>query len=158
MEETRVKLTAKQRDLIEKIGAAYERAGLASVSAKILALLLVAENPDLSFDQLQCTLGISKSAASNSINLLLSTGKIEQITKLGERKRFFRNRISHWKEDIKMTHDQIGHFVELLRAALKQRPGDTTEFNQTLKELIDFIEFLQRELPILYKKWEAGKK
>jgi DNA-binding transcriptional regulator GbsR (MarR family) len=158
MDEAKIQLTDNQKNLIEKMGVAYERSGYAPVAARILSLLLVAEDPDLTFDQLQATLGISKSATSNSINQLLSTGKIEQISKLGERKRYFRNRIIHWKEDIKKAHEQMDVFLDLMKTILKQRPGDTVEFNHSLKEMIDFVEFLQRELPVLYKRWEAGRK
>ncbi|MBI3136231.1 MAG: MarR family transcriptional regulator [Bacteroidetes bacterium] len=158
MTKSKIKLTDNQKTLIEKMGMAYEQSGFSPVPARLLALLMVAEDPDLTFDQLQATLGISKSATSNSINLLLNTGKIEQISKLGERKRYFRNRIVHWKEDIKKTNERMGLFVDLMKTILKQRPGDTVEFNQSLKEMIDFVEFLQRELPLLYKKWETGRK
>jgi DNA-binding transcriptional regulator GbsR (MarR family) len=158
MEDVKIQLTENQKSLVERMGVAYERAGLTPVAARILALMLVAEDPDLTFDQVQATLGVSKSATSNSLNMLLSTNKIEQISKLGERKRYFRNRIMHWKEDIKKTHEEMGNFVGLMKTTLKQRPGDTVEFNHNLKEMIDFVEFLQRELPVLYKKWEAGRK
>lgn len=158
MEDVKIQLTESQKNLVEKMGTFYERSGLTPVAARILALLLVTEDPDLTFDQIQSTLGISKSATSTSINMLLNTQKIEQMSKLGERKRFFRNRILHWKEDIRKSHEQMSSFVEMLKSILKQRPGDTVEFNQNLKEMIDFIEFLQLELPILYKKWESGRK
>ncbi|MBK6526704.1 MAG: MarR family transcriptional regulator [Crocinitomicaceae bacterium] len=71
-----VNLNATQKDLIEKLGITYENTGMSAVSARILALLLVADDPDLSFDQLRTTLGISKSATSNSLTLLINTGKI----------------------------------------------------------------------------------
>src|SRR5687768_4149362 len=128
MDEFKIQLSENQKNLVEKMGVAYERSGLTPVASRMLALMLVAEDPDLTFDQLQATLGISKSATSNSINLLLNTYKIEQVTKLGERKRYFRNRIIHWKEDIKKTHEQLNLFADLMRAILKQRPGDTVEF------------------------------
>lgn len=158
MDELKIQLTENQKSLVERMGVAYERHGLTPVAARILALMLVSEDPDLTFDQIHATLGVSKSATSNSLNMLLDTNKIEQITKLGERKRYFRNRILHWKEDIKKTHEELNNFVELMRTNLKQRPGDTVEFNHNLKEMIDFIEYLQRELPVLYKRWEAGRK
>ncbi len=157
MEKFNVKLSAAQKDLIEKLGITYENTGMSAVSARILALLLVADDPDLSFDQLRSTLGISKSATSNSLTLLINTGKIEQVTKLGERKRYFRNRVAHWKEDMKKKNEQTTFLIEILKQVLKQRPRSTTEFNTNLKELIHFVEFIQKELPLLYKKWEASK-
>lgn len=157
METAAVKLSETQTGLVEKLGTFYERSGLNPVAARILALLLVADEHDLTFEQIQVTLGVSKSATSTSINLLLNTEKIEQISKLGQRKRYFRNRIAHWKDDIQRSYEHLGFFSELLKTNLRQRPGDTIEFNQSMKELIDFLDFLQRELPALYRKWESER-
>ena len=94
-----IKLTTEQKKLIEKIGVYMEHAGSAPVEGRISALLLVSDEPELSFDDIHETLGISKSAASNTINVLLTTNKIDYITKHGDRKRYFRTRLEKWEAD-----------------------------------------------------------
>lgn len=153
-----VKLTAEQKVLVEKLGVMSERRGMQPAAARVLALLLVSDVPELTFDQIRETLNISKSAASNAINLLLNTGQVEYVSKLGDRKRYFRNRLPQWKEDMKKHLAQFGKVTEVFREVLQQRPKSTPEFNRSLKDVIDFLEFLQGELPVIYKKWEAKKK
>jgi DNA-binding transcriptional regulator GbsR (MarR family) len=153
-----VKLTAEQKTLIEKLGVISENSGMQPAAARVLALLLVSDVPELTFDQIRETLNISKSAASNAINLLITTGRLEYISKLGDRKRYFKTRLPHWQEDMKKHLAQFGQVTMILRDVLKQRPKSTPEFNRSLKDVIDFLEFLQRELPGIYKRWEAKRK
>ena len=84
-------LTEKQKVLIEKIGIVTEREGMQPAAARIIGLLYVADNPELTFDEILGALRISKSAASNALNLLLQTNRIEYTTFSGDRKRYFRN-------------------------------------------------------------------
>ncbi|MCB9234760.1 MAG: MarR family transcriptional regulator [Bacteroidia bacterium] len=158
MEDSKIHLSEEQKTLVERLGMTYERSGMTQVASRILGLLLVSEDPDLTFDQLQATLGVSKSAISNSLNFLINTNKIEEISRLGERKRYFRSKVLQWKEEIKKSSSQMTQFTDLLKTVLKQRPGNTLEFNQNLAELIDFMEFMREEMPMLFKKWESRKK
>lgn len=152
-----VKLTQDQKQLIEKVGVVHEQQGLQPAAGRIMALLLVSPDTELSFDQIRGTLGLSKSAASNSINMLLSIGKLDYITKPGDRKRYFRNKIARWKDDVKGNLERMNVVASMLEEVLRQRPGHTTEFNQNMKEVIDFIHFLNQHLPDLYRKWEQQK-
>lgn len=153
-----VKLTAEQKTLIEKLAVLSENNGMQPAAARIMALLMVSDITELTFDQIRETLNISKSATSNAINLLITTGKVEYVSKLGDRKRYFRTRLPHWKEDMKIHFEKFGQVNALMKEVLKQRPKNTPEFNQSLKDIIDFLEYLQAELPGIYKRWEAKRR
>ena len=152
-----ISLTESQKILIEKVGVNHERSGLQPAPARVASLLLVCDEPELTFDNIRELLNLSKSAASNAINLLLSTERITYITKPGDRKRYFRSKLASWKDDIKRHYQDITETIDLLKEVLHQRPGDTTEFNQNLKDAIGFMEYLNAELPKLYEKWERSK-
>lgn len=154
----RVKLTQKQKELIEKLGVVTERSGASPAEARIMALLLVCDITELTFDEIYQTLGISKSAASNAINRLLDTEKIEYITKPGDRKRYFRSHILKWEEGFNDNFKKALQVGELFKEVLEQRPKNTKEFNASLKNFIGFMHFLQTEIPMLYKKWKDKHK
>lgn len=151
-------VTQEQKLLIEKMGVVFEKSGIPPAAGRVLALLLVADNTELTFEEITETLGISKSVISNTINLLLSINKIEYITKPGDRKRYFKLRVSFWRQD--MLRDLQGQSIlaDLLKQVLEQRPGNTTDFNNNLKEIIDFLDFLVAEIPTIYEKWEKRVK
>ena len=153
-----IKLSETQKQLIEKLGVVYEGSGMQPAPARVLSLLLVADKIEITFDEIYQTLGISKSAASNAINLLLTTGKIEYITITGDRKRYFRSRITNWREEMRNSLKGLLHVSHLYEEVLQQRPKTTKQFNASLKEVIDFTEFLHGEVDTIFAKWEAKKK
>ncbi|NJN28984.1 MAG: MarR family transcriptional regulator [Cyclobacteriaceae bacterium] len=153
-----IKLTDLQKTLVEKLGVVFEHAGSQPAPSRVLSLLLVADNTELTFDEIWQTLKISKSAASNAINLLLTTNKIEYITRTGNRKRYFRSRITSWREEMRNSLHGLLHVSKLYQEVLDQRPKSTKEFNASLKDVIEFTEFLHQELDSIFLKWELRKK
>lgn len=152
-----IKLTQDQKQLIEKLGVFYEQAGLQPAPSRVVALLLVADKTEITFDQICNTLKISKSAASNAINLLLTTGKIDYITFSGDRKRYFRSRVMNWQEETRKDLNKMLSLNNLLKEVLQQRPKSTKDFNTNLKTAIEFMEFLHTEVDTIFQKWEAKK-
>ncbi len=153
-----VQLTDKKLRLIEELGILHEQSGMQPAAARILALLVVSDRPELSFEEIYETLNISKSAASNAINFLLNTGKLEYTTNPGERKRYFRLKVKSMKEGVQKSLAGMEKLSALLKQVLEQRPRDTREFNTNLSEIIGFMDFLKTELPSLIEKWEKRKK
>jgi DNA-binding transcriptional regulator GbsR (MarR family) len=148
-------LTDKQTRLIEKMGIHFEQ-GMQPAPARILALLIVSDKEVHSFDQIREVLKLSKSATSNGINFLLSTKKIEYITKSGDRKRYFtwnpKNTITHFQEGI----EKVLGLTSLLEETLKLKSPDSTNY-ESLAELTDLMNFLRKEMPNVFAKWEHTK-
>lgn len=140
--------------MLEKAAVLFEKGSMQPAVAKILALLLVSDNPELTFDEIRETLEISKSATSTAINQLLSSNRIEYKTRLGDRKRYFRSRIMSWKDDMKDQTEGLRSAIEILQQIKDQRPAETVEFNANLRKLIAFMDFMVEEMPSLYKKFE----
>ena len=151
-------VSPEQKVLIEKLGVLHEKSGIQPAAARVLSLLLVSDNPELTFEEIIDALGISKSAASNAINLLLNINRLEYVTKPGERKRYFRTRLAQWEKSMREELEGWVYLADVLKDVLKQRPGNTIEINTKLHELISFLEFLHQEMPILYAEWEKRKK
>lgn len=153
-----IKLTNKQKELIEKNGVYLERSGMAPAQARILSLLLISDRTELTFDEIYKTLQISKSAASTAINSLLAIERIEYHTKPGDRKRYFTHHIVAHEGNFEKNMIKMLEVRNLLKEILDNRTKTTKEFNVKLQRLIDFMEFLQKELPIVYEKWRKQKK
>lgn len=151
-------LTTEQKDLIEKMGVFHEKNGIPPTEARIIALLLVSDEIELTFDQIRETLQISKSATSNALAILLLTNRIEYITKPGDRKRYFRSNLSNWQKSAEMGLYGLLSINEILKEILAIRNPDTTKFNSDLKEVIGFIDFLQKELNNIFLKWQSNNK
>ncbi|ABG60054.1 GbsR/MarR family transcriptional regulator [Cytophaga hutchinsonii] len=151
-------VTEKQRVLIEKLGVFYEHEGHHPAGARVMALMLIADRNELTFDEIRDALNISKSAASTAINLLLTTKRIEYFTNPGERKRYFRATIVNWKSHMKEKLEGIITMHSLMKEIIEQRPDSTPEFNASLNELHDFMSFFHKEIPLLIERWKTSKK
>ncbi len=158
MAENKIALREEQVQLLEKFAVMLEKEGLQPAMAKVMALLLVNDEPEMTFDQIQDTLSISKGATSQALNQLLNANKIEYKTKLGERKRFFCSRVMSWQEDVKADLNNIANFNEIFKQILAQRPDTTKEFNKSMEKLIKFMDFLNKEMPLLYQKFEEQER
>jgi len=151
-------ITEKQRILIEQLGVFYEHEGFHPAGARVLALLLIADRNELTFDEIKDALNISKSATSTAINLLLTTKRIEYFTNPGERKRYFRATILDWKKNMKEKLEGIIKMSSLMEVIIDQRPSTTPELNNSLKEIHSFMTFFHKEIPLLIERWKETKK
>mgnify|MGYP003626655695 FL=1 len=156
--EGKVKLTTKQQQLLEKAIVIHERLGYTPAASQILALLLISDKVELTFDQIRTTLNLSKSATSNALNALIQIKRIEYITKMGDRKRYFRSLIVSWKSKLKEVNDSIFELNSLFKEILSVRSESTLDFNHSLKEIIDFMNYMEVEMPKLFKQWEEKKR
>lgn len=153
-----IHLTEKQQHLIEKMGVFFERSGLPPAQARIIALLMIADRTELTFDEIRNTLQLSKSATSSAINALLLTHRIVYTTKLGDRKRYFSSKIGSMEEDFEKKFGEILELKTIFMEVLENRTPETVEFNERLKRIIDFMTYIQEELPGLYERWKARRK
>lgn len=140
----KIKLTKEQVGLIEQYAVIMEQTNLQPAMAKILALLNVADVTELSFNQIQDTLGLSKSGTSQAINHLLAANRIEYKTKLGDRRRYFYVPIQNWKDTAARHFAGIETYIKLNQKILAQRSHKTKEFNEALKEMTEFLSALYK--------------
>lgn len=150
---TNVQLTQEQRELIERMGVFYEQHGVPPMEGRIMSLLVVCDEPELTFDQIRELLGISKSTTSSALNMLLLTKRVVYRTKPGDRKRYFASNIVKWQEGFTESFLKFFDVIKIMREALDQRTPKTPDFNQQMAEFIEFIEYLSIEFPKLYMDW-----
>ncbi|WP_276133951.1 GbsR/MarR family transcriptional regulator [Polluticoccus soli] len=153
-----MKLSQEKLSLIEEFGVFHEQNGMQPAAGRVIALLFISDNVELTFEEIYETLHMSKSAASNAINFLLSTNRIEYITKPGERRRYFRVKAQNITDVIQRSLTGMNGFNTMLKKVLEHRPAHTKDFNNRLKEVTQFMDFLHAELPVLFQKWEQRKK
>jgi len=149
-----IKLNENQIELLERYGVIQEQFGLTPAAARVNALLTVADQKELTFDEIRETLTLSKSATSNAINNLLTINYIGYKTKLGERKRYFFSRMDQWQDSLRKNLDGFKEYNIVLKEILKERTEETPEYNSKLEELTHFIEYYLLEVTKIINNWE----
>jgi DNA-binding transcriptional regulator GbsR (MarR family) len=150
-------LSEEQKKLVEKFGVVLEKSGLSPAQARVSGLLIIADKVEMTFDEIMNALQLSKSATSNAINSLLMVDQITYSTRPGERKRYFKSKIGAMGTEFERKFDQILHFKTLLQEVLDQRTPETVEFNEKLTKVVEFLAFMQVEMPLVYEKWKKSQ-
>ncbi|MCP9234697.1 GbsR/MarR family transcriptional regulator [Lewinella sp. JB7] len=142
----------KQR--VEELGVFFEQTKLTPMEARVFALLLLSDPPEMDFYAIQDFLQASKSTISNALKRLMAEGRVEYITKPGDRKRYFRVSIIKWLEHIQQALASVGPFVSTLDKVITLRKDTSSpEFNRDLHRIKDYFLFLKEELPRVQAKW-----
>lgn len=150
-------ITLAQKKLIEKIGVFFEGQGRTPVEARIVALFLVGDQLEMTLEDMQQALNISKSSVTNAINVLLLTQQIDYVTRPGDRRKYYKSKIEQWLAHAEGHMEKALQGKALLKEALDQRTASTKGFNSALKELIEFMEFMQTQHQDLFAKWKKHK-
>lgn len=140
--------------MIEKFGVFHERNGLSPAQARIVGLLMIVDQAELTFEEIHGTLQLSKSAASTALNSLSMMGRVEYYTKPGDRKRYFFVNPVKGDKQIDQILDKLGNITEFNRQILEHRSKVNSKYNNDLKQLIEFNDFMHRELTEVFKKWK----
>ena len=150
-------LSEKQRELIEEFGIYQENNGFQPAVARVMSLLLVSNQAELTFDEISEALNISKSATSNALNMLLNTGHIEYTTFSGDRKRYFRIKSSNWRELFAKKMEDLSYLNTLLKRVLEVRKRENTIYDTKLNDFISFLDYMKNRMPDLIDEWEKTR-
>jgi DNA-binding transcriptional regulator GbsR (MarR family) len=127
-------------EFIEKMGLVFQADGLPRIAGRILAALIIYDEP-FSFSQLSERLAVSRASVSTNTRLLGHLGMIERSSKRGERQDYFQlkenpytsfmqgieTRVAHAAEVIEQTKDQLAQTSES-SAGAQQRLGQMGAF------------------------------
>lgn len=142
-------------DMVEKMGVQAEKDGYPPAAARILSLLLISDPPHQTFEELQQTLSMSKSAVSNGLALLQSRCLIEYFTLNGNRKRYFRIQKTAWYEFMKtIVRTQRPFTIQVIPQALAFRSDRYPETNELLREAKEFTDYMFGKMEEALTDWE----
>lgn len=146
MAANKITLRKEQVELIEELAHANEQMGMQPAWAKIMALLTVSDDTELTFDQIQETLDLSKSAVSQALKQLELLKRISYKTRIGDRKRYFHLKLSDSKTHMIELFSALGNLIEVNKKVLAKRTAKTKEFNKNLGEQIGFISLVYEKV------------
>jgi len=131
----------KQKEMVESMGRIYAGEGLQPIAGRIFGLLTIMDKEQFTFDEIVEELQISKSSASNAINLLLIRDSIEYKTIAGDRKRYFQIKkldrfalIDEHKKKLQSTRDYLHKVLELKA----NRKSENAMFIENLTDMLNF--------------------
>jgi DNA-binding transcriptional regulator GbsR (MarR family) len=143
----------KQAVQIERIGIFFDKNHYPPLSGRIMALLLIAEPPYCTFDQIMENLQSGKSSVSASLNMLLREGLVEYMTFPGDKKRYFYINAKTWLEMMRKRVELLAPFRSILAEVAQSRSPDYPEFNHMLQEMHQFYGEVEEALQQVMNNW-----
>jgi DNA-binding transcriptional regulator GbsR (MarR family) len=140
----------KQWELVEYLGRRNEKEGYQPVAGRILALLMVMDDEEFTFEEIVTKLRISKSSASIALKNLEIRGVIEYITYPGDRKRYFRfvsKDLDTFFEELKK---EVSKQVEVFDLIVSLKKDSNTR-------IANLFRMFSREMKLFIKKMDDFK-
>lgn len=143
------------KQYVEDLGVQLEKMGSTPMEGRVFSYLLIANPPEKSFDEILEFLQASKSAVSNALKKLQTTGTVKYITKSGDRKRYFTVDTSNWQKQIQNNVKSFNLFNTFLKEIIEYRSTmNSVEFNEDMKKVLEFQVFISRKLDDAILEWD----
>ena len=127
----------KIRDTIEETGKVFEKFGLTPMQGRIIACLIISDQPEMTFDDIVKYFRASKSSISNSLSFLLQARMIDYKTYASDRKRYFFVNDAFFKVYFRNLLDNVR---ELKHSALRIVSMRSPEHKEVSENILRWIE------------------
>ena len=140
------------RRFIERFAAALVEVGIPPMPARVFTALLVTDSARLTAAELSALLSASPAAISGAVRYLELINMISRERAPGSRRDVYTILDDVWYE-VSIQRDQaLSRWV----SATREGPavlGPQSLAGQRMVEMLDFLEFLQQELPAVMERW-----
>jgi DNA-binding transcriptional regulator GbsR (MarR family) len=147
----------KQRELIEEIGKYHDQEGFQPITGRILAMLMIMDKEQFTFDEIVEELKISKASASLALKNLEIRGKVEYVTIPGDRKKYYR--IKKY-DDIMLIDDfkeKMLFFKQLLDRITDLKADKESSNSQFFKSIIHMLNYFEQKIEELKHDYKQNE-
>ena len=144
----------KIRECIEKFGVYYKKTGHQPMVGRLMAYLMLAEPPQKTFEEIVEFLVSSKSAVSNTLNMLMYMGIVDYVKITGDRKRYFRLNQNAWNTMFEAQIQELSNLRGLVQEILNLRSDQYPELNQEISDFNSLLQLYEMEFPDILNQWK----
>jgi DNA-binding transcriptional regulator GbsR (MarR family) len=147
-----MELNQRTKEFIEKMGLMFEHAGSTRTHGRMMALLLVTDNP-LSLDEMSQGLQISKASLSTNARLAVRFGMAQRVSRPGDRKDYYEMTASSFESMVAHRMQAIDVFIHLADEGLAAIESDNATARSRLEKMKQFYRFFLGELEDSLTRW-----
>jgi len=138
---------------IEELSVYYEKNGIPRIGGRIIALLMTNPQP-LNAEDIARILGVSRSSVSTNMRLLSLRRAVEQVSRKGDRLRYYRFSWAAWEQNILAQLRGFSDMRDITRRAVA-RLGEDHPSRGRLTELDGWIGFFLGQYEAMLAAWPA---
>jgi predicted transcriptional regulator len=145
------------REIVERLGRLLAEWGLPRMAARVLFVLMTADESSLTAAELADRLGVSPAAISGAVRYLTHIHMVERDVVSGSRRDRYRLVDDSWYEVTIEKMTLITTLADIAREGVDAAGGPATPAGARLAGMRDFYDFVQKELPVLLRRWQEQK-
>jgi DNA-binding transcriptional ArsR family regulator len=145
------------RELVEQLGRLLAEWGLPRMAARVIFVLMTADEPSLTAGELAERLGVSPAAISGAVRYLTQIHMVARDVAAGSRRDRYRLVDDSWYEVTLEKMTLVATLADLARSGVVAAGGTGTSAGARLAGMRDFYDFVQAELPAMLERWSALK-
>jgi DNA-binding transcriptional regulator GbsR (MarR family) len=147
----------EQKHFIEDISLYFEQMGFPRMAGRVLGVLLIADPPEQSLNDLAEVLQASKSSMSTTTRLLSEMGLIERVPSAKPREVAFRFKAGGWVVFMRMRLRLMASLHQIAEQGLELLKDEPPALRARLQEAHDMFSQIEQELPALLRRIEKER-
>ncbi len=145
------------REIVEQLGRLLAEWGLPRMAARVIFVLMTADEPSLTAGELAERLGASPAAISGGVRYLTHIHMVARDVVPGSRRDRYRLVDDSWYEVTLEKMTLLTTLADIARSGVDAAGGPGTPAGARLAGMRDFYDFVQEELPAMLDRWAAHK-
>jgi predicted transcriptional regulator len=145
------------REIVEQLGRILADWGLPRMAARVLFVLMTADESSLTAGELAERLQVSPAAISGAVRYLTQIRMVARDVVPGSRRDRYRLVDDSWYEVTLEKMTLITTLADIARQGVVAAGGERTPAGARLAGMRDFYDFVQKELPTLLERWTEQK-
>lgn len=141
-------------EFVSTFGSVLTEAGMPTMSARTLALLMISEPGAMTAAELQQGLGASQGTVSAAVNYLIRLGYVSRHRIPRTRKDIYRFRDDVWHEVQRHRVAGMGDWISTLESTAAQLPASSPAAAR-LQDAAAFMRFLREDAEGLMARWRS---
>jgi predicted XRE-type DNA-binding protein len=146
-------ITPPQQRFIDDFASLWERFGANASQGRVLALLYIADQSELTAGAIAELLGISRGSVSQITRQLIQLHMVQRVARPGDRRDWFRVAANPFGVAARNERAQIGTFTALFRQGLAIHDTSPPERRRALANSIAFLEDYDAALGDFLSAW-----
>ncbi|MFI6261695.1 GbsR/MarR family transcriptional regulator [Micromonospora sp. NPDC051006] len=144
------------RRFVEHFALTFSDMGVPRMPSRVLAALLVAEEPGLTAAQISERLGVSPAAVSGAVRYLIHVGMAVREPAPGSRRDLYKAAESHTYTSM-IRSGIYTRFADVVHEGVVAVGEEESSAGARLAELRDFFLFVQDEMSAAAERWEKTR-
>jgi predicted transcriptional regulator len=144
------------QQFVERFAAVMIDAGVPRMPARVFVALLATDSGRLTVAELATMLRVSPAAISGAVRYLIHVGLASRERDPGSRRDHYRVYDDAWYEALVRRDEVLIRMANRLREGIDALGPDTAAGHR-IAESLAFVDFIQEELPGLFKRWQQRK-